>query len=406
MQPLPFSLHCLARSRQSGSRRILLFVSLFLVVSMVAACGRSREPEGLPTEIPTLVVQPTATAEPTATTAPAATDTPVAATATEVSTGTVVSTDTVDMTTTTTVTETTSVTTTTAPTTTAPVTGTATVTATTPLTQTVPITTTPVVTATSSLSTSVTPTSTTPITGATTLTATSAATGTTTAQRVFFREPTNGATIPVTTTVVMGAEGLKVEPAGAVEAGAGHFHILEDTDFIPAGEVIPNDATHLHFGKAQLTTPITLTPGIHVLHLQFANGEHIALDGPQYRDTITVTVVAGAPAQSVHFVTPLNDATVPEKFAVTMAATGLLVEPAGEPQANAGHFHILVDQDFVPAGEVITKDAEHLHYGLGQTQATLDLKPGKHTLRLQFANGTHIALDGPQYRDEITVTVK
>lgn len=204
----------------------------------------------------------------------------------------------------------------------------------------------------------------------------------------------------------MGADGLKVEPAGAVEAGVGHFHILEDTEFIPAGDVIPNDATHLHFGKAQLTTTITLTPGIHVLHLQFANGAHVALDGPEYRDTITVTVEAGAPAHSVHFVTPINEATVPEKFDVTMAAAGLLVEPAGAPQDNAGHFHILVDQDFVPAGEVITKDATHLHYGLGQTHATLELKPGKHTLRLQFANGAHIALDGPQYRDEITVTVQ
>ncbi len=204
----------------------------------------------------------------------------------------------------------------------------------------------------------------------------------------------------------MGAEGLKVAPAGKIEAGTGHFHILLDTNFIPAGDVIPNDATHLHFGKAQLTTTITLTPGIHVLHLQFANGAHIALDGPEYRDTITVTAKAGAPAQAVHFVTPTDGATVPEKFAVAMAATGLRVEPAGAPQANAGHFHILVDQAFVPAGEVITKDATHLHYGKGQTSTTLELKPGKHILRLQFANGAHIALDGAQYRDEITVTVK
>jgi hypothetical protein len=34
------------------------------------------------------------------------------------------------------------------------------------------------------------------------------------------------------------------------------------------------------------------------------------------------------------------------------------------------------------------------------------LEPGEHVLRLQFANGAHIALDGPAYRDEITVTVK
>jgi hypothetical protein len=204
----------------------------------------------------------------------------------------------------------------------------------------------------------------------------------------------------------MGAQRLKVEPAGAVKPGAGHFHILIDTDFIPAGDVIPKDATHLHFGQGQSTTPITLTAGIHVLRLQFANGNHIALDGPQYRDTITVTVKAGAAAQAVHFVTPENGATVPEKFEVVMAATGLIVEPSGPIEPNAGHFHILVDQAFISAGQVVPKDATHLHFGKGELHTTLTLKPGKHTLRLQFANGAHIALDGAQYRDEITVTVQ
>jgi len=204
----------------------------------------------------------------------------------------------------------------------------------------------------------------------------------------------------------MSATGLTVEPAGAIHEGAGHFHILVDKDFIAAGNAIPKDAADLHFGKGQLTTTITLTPGIHVLRLQFANGAHIALDGAQYRDTLTVTVKAGAPAQSVHFVTPQNGATVTGTFDVVMAAAGLIVEPSGAIQANAGHFHILVDKDFVAAGNAIPKDAQDLHYGKGQLKTELTLPPGQHILRLQLANGAHIALDGLQYRDEITVTVK
>lgn len=204
----------------------------------------------------------------------------------------------------------------------------------------------------------------------------------------------------------MSATGLKIEPAGDVHTEAGHFHIIVDKDFIPAGDVIPKDATDLHFGQGQLTTTITLTPGIHVLHLQFGNGAHIALDGPQYRDTITVTVKADAPAQSVHFVTPQNGATVTETVDVAMAAAGLIVEPAGAIHEGAGHFHILVDKDFVTTGDAIAKDAQDLHYGKGELKTKLTLKPGPHTLRLQFANGAHVALDGPQYRDEIKVTVK
>ncbi len=107
---------------------------------------------------------------------------------------------------------------------------------------------------------------------------------------VRFVEPTDGATVPPTLTVTMTATGLLVEPAGEINAGAGHFHILLDTDFVPAGEVIITDAQHLHFGKGQYTTTLSLAPGEHVLRLQFANGAHIALEGPAYQDTITVTV--------------------------------------------------------------------------------------------------------------------
>ena len=102
--------------------------------------------------------------------------------------------------------------------------------------------------------------------------------------------PTDNAVVPPIFTVEMGAEGLTVEPAGEVHEGAGHFHILIDTPFIDPGEVIPKDDTHLHFGQGQTSTELTLTPGQHILRLQFANGAHEALDGDQYRDEITITV--------------------------------------------------------------------------------------------------------------------
>src|SRR6185369_3005785 len=106
-----------------------------------------------------------------------------------------------------------------------------------------------------------------------------------------------------------------------------------------------------------------LTPGDHVLRLQFANGAHIALDGDQYRAEIHVTVVEGAPDQSVRFVSPADGATVPTTFDVVMAAAGLEVEPAGAVEDNAGHFHILIDAPFIEAGQVVPKDETHLHFG-------------------------------------------
>ncbi len=265
-------------------------------------------------------------------------------------------------------------------------------------TTTVPITTGPTVTVpagAASFTATTTPTTTTP----------------TTTTSVRFISPSTGAVVAPRFVVTMAATALTVEPAGEINPNAGHFHILVNTDFVPAGEIIINDAQHLHYGQGQITTTLALEPGEHVLRLQFANGAHVALAGEQYQDTITVTVASTATAAlaldgpGVRFVSPADGAVVPPKFDVTMLANELTVEPAGEINPNAGHFHILVDTDFVPAGEIIINDAQHLHYGKGQITTTLELEPGEHVLRLQFANGAHVALDGPQYQDSITVTV-
>ena len=96
----------------------------------------------------------------------------------------------------------------------------------------------------------------------------------------------------------MSATGLVVEPSGAINEGAGHFHILVDTDFVAAGQIIPTDEQHLHYGKGQLTASLELTPGEHTLRLQFADGAHTALEGDAYRDQITVVVSGEAQAES------------------------------------------------------------------------------------------------------------
>ncbi len=225
-------------------------------------------------------------------------------------------------------------------------------------------------------------------------------------ERVFFLQPTDRATVSSPLEIVMEATGLVVEPSGEVNEGAGHFHILVDTDFTPAGEVIITDEQHLHFGKGQLTATLDLTPGEHTLRLQFADGAHTALEGAQFQDTITVFVEESAAQQSVRFVQPTDRATVSSPLEIVMEATGLVVEPSGEVNEGAGHFHILVDTDFTPAGEVIITDEQHLHFGKGQLTATLDLAPGEHTLRLQFADGAHTALEGAQFQDTITVFVE
>ncbi|MDQ7010697.1 MAG: DUF4399 domain-containing protein [Mariprofundaceae bacterium] len=106
---------------------------------------------------------------------------------------------------------------------------------------------------------------------------------------VYIIEPADGATTDRTVKVVMGVEGMQVRPAGEVVAGTGHHHLMIDGDFIPRGETVPKDATHLHFGKGQTETTIQLTPGRHTLTLQFADGHHASY-GKAMSRTVHITV--------------------------------------------------------------------------------------------------------------------
>ena len=108
--------------------------------------------------------------------------------------------------------------------------------------------------------------------------------------KVFFKNLKNGQTVKSPLKVEMGVEGIKLDTAGAIVAGSGHHHLLIDAgDSLAAGTVVPKDSTHLHFGKAQKETTITLSPGKHQLALQYADGIHRSY-GAQLSKSISVTV--------------------------------------------------------------------------------------------------------------------
>jgi uncharacterized protein YfaP (DUF2135 family) len=108
---------------------------------------------------------------------------------------------------------------------------------------------------------------------------------------------------------------------------------------------------------------------------------------------------------SVHFVAPVDGATVGNPIQVKMAVDGMKVMPAGELVAGTGHHHLIVDGQPVPMGEAVPADTTHLHFGKGQTETELTLPPGKHTLTLQFADGKHQSY-GPALSQTIEVNVK
>lgn len=108
--------------------------------------------------------------------------------------------------------------------------------------------------------------------------------------RVRISSPDSGDSVASPIHVVMEAENFAVEAAGEIHEGAGHLHIMVDTDCLPAGEVVPKDDTHLHFGDGSTEADLELAPGEHTLCLQAADGAHFALPGAGMTHTIQVTV--------------------------------------------------------------------------------------------------------------------
>ncbi|HEX4649242.1 MAG TPA: DUF4399 domain-containing protein [Steroidobacteraceae bacterium] len=112
------------------------------------------------------------------------------------------------------------------------------------------------------------------------------------------------------------------------------------------------------------------------------------------------------PGAEVYIVSPRNGAKVHSPVTVVFGLKGMGVAPAGIKFDNTGHHHLLVDTD-PPAnlGAPLPATDKILHFGKGQTETSLTLPPGKHTLQLLLGDQNHVPHDPPVISRKITVTV-
>ncbi len=114
-----------------------------------------------------------------------------------------------------------------------------------------------------------------------------------------------------------------------------------------------------------------------------------------------------APAGAkVFIIEPADGATVTSPVTVKFGAEGVEIAPAGTDNPNSGHHHLLIDSAIPDLNSAIPKDEHHVHYGKGQTEATVELKPGKHTLQLLLGDKNHIPTDPPVESPVVTSTVQ
>ena len=134
---------------------------------------------------------------------------------------------------------------------------------------------------------------------------------------------------------------------------------------------------------------------------------------PAVRMSASTPALAGgykkvaAPAGAVVYFVSLKDGdTVTSPLLVQFGLRGIGVAPAGVEKENTGHHHLLIDVAEIDVNNALPMTDSIRHFGGGQTEVRVELKPGAHTLQLLLADHNHIPHHPPVISERITVTVK
>ena len=117
--------------------------------------------------------------------------------------------------------------------------------------------------------------------------------------------------------------------------------------------------------------------------------------------------VSSAPNDAyAYFVSPQNGATLSSPVKVVFGLKGMGVAPAGTEVEHTGHHHLIINAPAPKSGEFIPSDDNHKHFGKGQTETTIELPKGTHTLQLVLGDYIHRPHDNPVVSEVITITVE
>ena len=110
----------------------------------------------------------------------------------------------------------------------------------------------------------------------------------------------------------------------------------------------------------------------------------------------------------VYFINLKDGDTVKSPVFIQFGLSGMGIAPAGVEKENTGHHHLIINEAI--EGEeleyAVPADEQHIHFGKGQTEATLELPAGTHTLQLVLGDWSHVPHDKPVMSERISVTVE
>lgn len=132
----------------------------------------------------------------------------------------------------------------------------------------------------------------------------------------------------------------------------------------------------------------------------------IAVAAPEVQPPTFVPQKAPEGAR-VFIVSPKDGETVGQDVHVVFGAEGIAIAPTSGTAPATGHHHLLIDQSEWPLiDQPIPNDEFRRHYGAGQTEDTIRLEPGTHTLQLDLGDSRHVQFDPPIVSEVVTIHVK
>ena len=125
----------------------------------------------------------------------------------------------------------------------------------------------------------------------------------------------------------------------------------------------------------------------------------------------TAAIAGETPAPEgaeVYFIDLEDGATLTNPVTLRFGLKGMGVAPAGTEKEKTGHHHLIINETIEgdALNEPIPADDNHKHFGGGQTEVTLDLPPGTHTLQLVLGDWSHIPHNPPVMSERVTITVE
>ena len=107
----------------------------------------------------------------------------------------------------------------------------------------------------------------------------------------------------------------------------------------------------------------------------------------------------------VYFINLEDGDSVESPFLIQFGLSGMGIAPAGFEKSNTGHHHLLINVDDIDFKKPIPSSSNHIHFGGGQSEAVINLDPGKYSLQLLLGSFTHTPHNPPVISEKIKIEV-